>query len=229
MRKLRALRATRSRSPGRCICMRRLLYQYRYTTLEHRITATPRPTHKFGCILQVPHEDSHLWLCAPPALLPSHPALCLTQRKAHTATRSPMWRTQQLSRVPSPDNARSAHNTCTHGTSHRSAWRTSGTACPFVLERLSNTPARPQEASPHTPDLSRGRPCECNRSGDVRLGYPRSLAALRLWHGTLLGVPSTLLISGAAVPFVRERLSNTPARLTWPDEAIVLRSLARTM
>ena len=29
----------------------------------------------------------------------------------------------------------------------------SGTAIVVVLERLSNTPARPQEASPHTPDL----------------------------------------------------------------------------
>ena len=34
------------------------------------------------------------------------------------------------------------------------ALRTSGIAFPFVLERLSNTPARLQEASPRTPDLT---------------------------------------------------------------------------
>ena len=34
----------------------------------------------------------------------------------------------------------------------------SGVAFPFVLKRLSNTPARPQEPSLRTPDLSRVRP-----------------------------------------------------------------------
>ena len=37
------------------------------------------------------------------------------------------------------------------------------------------------------------------------------MAAMKLWHGTLLGMPHALLISGAAAPFVIERLSNTPA------------------
>ena len=37
------------------------------------------------------------------------------------------------------------------------ALRTSGVAFPFVLERLSNPPAHPQEASPHTAVGGRGR------------------------------------------------------------------------
>ena len=36
--------------------------------------------------------------------------------------------------------------------------RTSGVAVPFVLERLSNTPARLPKAAPRTLDLSRARP-----------------------------------------------------------------------
>ena len=47
-------------------------------------------------------------------------------------------------------------------------------------------------------------------------GCPRCLAAMRLWHGTLLGVSYALHTSGVAFPFVIERLSNTPAR---PQEA----------
>ena len=39
----------------------------------------------------------------------------------------------------------------------RDALRTSGVAFPFVLERLSNPPAHPQEASPHTAVGGRGR------------------------------------------------------------------------
>ena len=91
--------------------------------------------------------------------------------------------------------------------------RTSGVAFPFVLERLSNTPARPQEASPRTPDV---RPCESKRWGDAHSGRPRGLVRLWLWHGTLLGVRHHLRTSGVAFPFVLERLSNTPAR---PQEA----------
>ena len=94
--------------------------------------------------------------------------------------------------------------------------RTSGFAFPVVLERLSNTPARLQELPPRTPDLSRGRPWESNRWGDAHSGRPRCLVAMRLWHGTLLGVRYHLRTSGVAFPFVRERLSNTPARLYEP-------------
>ena len=32
---------------------------------------------------------------------------------------------------------------------------------------------------------------------------------MRLWHGTLLGLPYTLHTSGIIFPFVLERLSNT--------------------
>ena len=72
--------------------------------------------------------------------------------------------------------------------------------------------ARLQEASPRTPDLSRVRPVVSQRWGDAHPGCPRGLAAMRLWHGTLLGVLHALRTSGVAVPFVHERLSNTPAR-----------------
>ena len=37
------------------------------------------------------------------------------------------------------------------------------------------------------------------------------LVAMRLWHGTLLGVSYGLRTSGVAFPFVLERLSNPPA------------------
>ena len=90
------------------------------------------------------------------------------------------------------------------------AFLTSGVAFPFVLEHLSNTPARPQEASPRTPDLSRGRPWESNRWRDAHSGRPRCLLRLRLRHGTRLGVCYHLRTSGVAFPFVIERLSNTP-------------------
>ena len=93
---------------------------------------------------------------------------------------------------------------------------TSGAAVPFVLERLSNPPERPQEASPRTADLSRGRPWESNRWGNAHSGRPRCLAAMRLGHGALLGVCYDLLTSGVAFPFVLERLSNPPER---PQEA----------
>ena len=49
--------------------------------------------------------------------------------------------------------------------------------------------------------------------GDAQSGRPRGLAAMQLWHGTLLGVPHVARTSGIAFPFVLERLSNTPARL----------------
>ena len=90
---------------------------------------------------------------------------------------------------------------------------TSGAAFPFVLERLSSPPARPQEASPY---LSRGRPCGSNRWGNAHSGCPRCLAAMRLWHGALLGVRYALRTSGVALPFVLERLSSPTAR---PQEA----------
>ena len=38
------------------------------------------------------------------------------------------------------------------------------------------------------------------------------MAAMKLWHGTLLGIPYALRTSGVAFPFVLERLSNTAAR-----------------
>ena len=41
------------------------------------------------------------------------------------------------------------------------------------------------------------------------------MAAMRLWHGTLLGVSYALLTSGAALPFVLrapEQHSGTPSR-----------------
>ena len=48
---------------------------------------------------------------------------------------------------------------------------------------------------------------------DADSGCPRCLVAMWLWHGTLPGVPHALRTSGAAFPFVIERLSNPPARL----------------
>ena len=50
---------------------------------------------------------------------------------------------------------------------------------------------------------------------DTNLGCPHCLAAMRLRHGTLLGVPYALRTSGVAVPFVlerREQHSGTPSR-----------------
>ena len=91
--------------------------------------------------------------------------------------------------------------------------RTSGAAFPFVLERLSNTPTRLQEPSPRT----RPRPWESKQWGDAQSGCPRGLPTMRLWHGTLLVVVHVARTSGAAFPFVLERLSNTPTRLQEPS------------
>ena len=55
-----------------------------------------------------------------------------------------------------------------------------------------------EEASPRTPGLSRGRPCESKRWGDAHSGCPRGLAAMQRWHGTLLGVAHVARTSGAA-------------------------------
>ena len=95
--------------------------------------------------------------------------------------------------------------------------RTSGVAFPFVIERLSNTPARPQEPSPCTPDLSRVKHAVSKRWGHAHSGRLRGLGRVWLWHGTLLGVCHHLRTSGVAFPFVLERLSNTPARPQEPS------------
>ena len=44
----------------------------------------------------------------------------------------------------------------------------------------------------HAP--SRGRLRESNRWGDAHSGRPRGLPTMRLWHGTLLGVPGVLAL-----------------------------------
>ena len=102
-----------------------------------------------------------------------------------------------------------------HGTlpGLQSAIHTSGAAVPFELERLSNTPARLEEASSRTPDLSRAKSCVSQQWEDGHSDRTRGLVKLRLRCGTPLGVPYALRASGAAVPFELERLSNTRARL----------------
>ena len=103
--------------------------------------------------------------------------------------------------------------------------RTGGVAVPFVLERPSITPARPQEPSPR----SRVRPVVSQRWGHAHSGRLRGLGRLWLWYGALLGAHHRLRTgvvarapehhsgwgrrtSGVAVLFVLERRSNTPAR-----------------
>ena len=49
---------------------------------------------------------------------------------------------------------------------------------------------------------------------DARSDCSRGLVRLWLRHGTLQGAPPDLRTTGAAVPFVLERVSNTPARFT---------------
>ena len=90
-------------------------------------------------------------------------------------------------------------------------FRTSGVAIPVVLERLSNTPARLQE--PSVLCVSRGGASESKRWVDAHSGRPRRLPRLRLRRDAVLRVCHHLRTSGAAIPFVLERLSNTPARL----------------
>ena len=58
---------------------------------------------------------------------------------------------------------------------------------------------------------------ESNRWGNAHSACPRCLAAIRLWHGTLLVVPHALRTSAVSFPFVLERLSNTTTRLHEPS------------
>ena len=90
---------------------------------------------------------------------------------------------------------------------------TSSVAFPVVLERLSNTPAHPQEPSPCTPELSRVRPVVSKRCRHAHSGRLRGLGRVWLWHDALLGMRHHLRTSSVAFPFVLERLSNPPARL----------------
>ena len=85
---------------------------------------------------------------------------------------------------------------------------TSGVALPFVIERLSNTPARRK----YTPVLSGVRPVVSKRRRHAHSGRLCGLGRVWLWHGALLGVRYHLCTSGVALPFVLERLSITPAR-----------------
>ena len=55
--------------------------------------------------------------------------------------------------------------------------------------------------------------CEPAVWEDAHSDRTRGFVRLRLRHGTPLGVLYTICASGAAVPFVLERLSNTLARL----------------
>ena len=76
--------------------------------------------------------------------------------------------------------------------------RTSGAAVPFVLARLSNTPARRSTQA-------RFEPCEADVSQqweDAHSDWSRGL--VRLWprHGTLLSACRGFRTSGAAVTFV---------------------------
>ena len=94
------------------------------------------------------------------------------------------------------------------------AIRTSGAACPVVLERLSNTPAR---LSTHIFTDARVEPREAvvsARWSHSHSDRPRGLVRLHVWHDTLLAHANAIRTCGAACPVVLERLSNTPARLS---------------
>jgi hypothetical protein len=80
--------------------------------------------------------------------------------------------------------------------------RSSGAACPFVIERQSKTSARLQEASPRTPDLSGMEPWRASESKTLALHL--HVAHRRRGFGTALSWQST----AAAEPAVLLALSN---------------------
>ena len=89
---------------------------------------------------------------------------------------------------------------------------TSGIAFSFVLAPLSNTTARLQQPSPHTP-------CEAvvgMRWTHAHSERVRVVATTRLWQATLLVARRALGTSGIAFPFVLVPLSITTARLQQP-------------
>ena len=93
------------------------------------------------------------------------------------------------------------------------AFRASGAAVSFVLESLSNTPARLQDASSRTTDLSRAKSCVSQQWEDAhsdRTLYRRR-GFVRLWlrHGTLLGLPYAF--RGSLRARAPEQHSGTPS------------------
>ena len=66
----------------------------------------------------------------------------------------------------------------------------------------------------------RVRPVVHKRWRHAHLGRLRDLGRVWLWQGALLGVRHHLCSSGAALSFVLERLSNTPARTQEPSPSV---------